>query len=137
MHTDKHRSESHPQRIALVNGRIVLPTAIVEDKALLIENGHIAGLVAVSTVGQDVTSIDVDGRLIAPGLIDIHTHGALGHSFNEPTAAAFTAITAENARRGVTSLLATTATDSIENLVAVLEFFEQWHATVHTLAPRC
>ncbi len=115
-----------PARFALVNGRIVLPTTIVEDKALLVENGRITGVVNADTVGPDLATIDVGGRLIAPGLIDIHIHGALGHSFNEPTTEAFTTILRENARRGVTSLLATTATDSIENLVAVLEFAEQW-----------
>ncbi|MEJ2750865.1 MAG: N-acetylglucosamine-6-phosphate deacetylase, partial [Anaerolineae bacterium] len=60
--------------------------------------------------------------------IDIHTHGALGHTFNEPTAEAFGAITAENARRGVTALLATTATAPIPDLVASLIFTRQWMA---------
>ncbi len=115
-----------PARFALVNGRIVLPTAIVEGKALLIEDGRITDVISTDALGQGVPTIDVGGRLIAPGLIDIHIHGALGHSFNEPTTEAFTTILRENARRGITSLLATTATDSIENLVAVLEFADQW-----------
>jgi N-acetylglucosamine-6-phosphate deacetylase len=76
----------------------------------------------------DVARLDAGDRLITPGLIDIHTHGALGHTFNEPTAAAFGAITAENLRRGVTSLLATTATASIDDLVACLEFARGWMA---------
>ncbi len=37
-------------------------------------------------------------------------------------------ITAENARRGVTSLLATPATAPIANLVACLEFSRKWMA---------
>ncbi|MCX6047302.1 MAG: amidohydrolase family protein, partial [Chloroflexi bacterium] len=115
-----------PARFALVNGQIALPTAIVENKALLVENGRIAGVVNADTVAPTLVMIDVGGRLIAPGLIDIHIHGALGHSFNEPTTEAFSTILRENARRGVTSVLATTATDAIENLVAVLEFAEQW-----------
>ena len=34
-------------------------------------------------------------------------HGAVGHTFNEPTAEAFGTITAETARRGITALLLT------------------------------
>lgn len=122
-----------PTRFALVNGRIVLPTAIVMGQALLIDNGHIVDIVPVAALDHDLPQIDVGGRLISPGLIDIHIHGARGHSFNEPTAEAFATITRENARRGVTSLLATTATDSIENLLAVLAFAETWIEQTATL----
>jgi N-acetylglucosamine-6-phosphate deacetylase len=79
-------------------------------------------------LGSDLPQVDVGGRLVTPGLIDIHTHGALGHTFNEPTVEAFAAITAENRRRGVTSLLATTATAPIPDLVACLGFAREWMA---------
>lgn len=114
------------ERFALVNGRIILPTTIVTDQALVIEHSRISGLTERSQLDDATVQIDVGGRLISPGLIDIHIHGAQGHTFNEPTAEAFAAITRENARHGVTSLLATTATDALENLVAVLAFADQW-----------
>lgn len=117
-----------PVRFALTNGPIVLPTTIVHDQALVIDAGRIGGLIAPAAVAHDLPMVDVGGRLIAPGLIDIHIHGALGHTFNEPTFEAFGAIMQENARCGVTSLLATTATDAIENLVTSLELAHQWMA---------
>lgn len=124
MNADKRRLLA--ERFALVNGRIVLPTTIVVNQALLVEQGKILGLTEHSQLDDATVQIDVGGRLISPGLIDIHIHGAQGHTFNEPTAEAFTAITRENARHGVTSLLATTATDALENLVAVLAFADEW-----------
>ncbi|MCB9419954.1 MAG: N-acetylglucosamine-6-phosphate deacetylase [Ardenticatenaceae bacterium] len=118
-------------RFALVNGRIVLPDRVVMGKAVLIEGTIIAGIVEADLLGDDVARVDVNGRVITPGLIDIHTHGALGHTFNEPTAEAFGAITAENARRGVTALLATTATAPIPDLAASLAFARQWMQEDH------
>lgn len=120
-----------PVRFALTNGLIVLPTTVIRDQALVIDTGRIVGLVAPAELAADLPRFDVGGRLITPGLIDIHIHGALGYTFNEPTPAAFGAILQENARSGVTSLLATTATDAIENLVASLELAHQWMATPH------
>ena len=90
---------------AILNGRVVLPDRLVTGKALLVEDGRIVGLTGVDDLSDDLQRIDAGDRLVAPGLIDIHTHGALGHTFNEPTAEAFGVITAENVRRGVTSLL--------------------------------
>ncbi len=113
-------------RLALTNGRIVLPHEIVTGQVVIIEAGKIVGLDDAAALGSETTQLDVGGRLITPGLIDLHIHGALGHTFNEPTAAAFTTITQENARRGVTALLATTSTAPISDLVECLAFTRQW-----------
>lgn len=120
-----------PVRFALTNGQIVLPTTVVHDQALVFDAGRIVGLVAPAEVAAGLPKFDVGGRLITPGLIDIHIHGALGYTFNDPTPEAFGAILQENARCGITSLLATTATDAIENLLASLELAHQWMATPH------
>ena len=113
-------------RFALINGRIILPQKLTTDQALIVEGTKIIGLVERDGLGAEVEPIDVAGRYITPGLIDLHIHGALGHTFNEPTSEAFVTITQENARRGVTSVLATTATAPITNLVKCLEFSRQW-----------
>ncbi len=113
---------------ALVNGQVVLPQSMEAGKAVIVEGSTIACIVNTGELGPDIERIDVGSRLIAPGLIDIHTHGALGHTFNEPTAEAYGVITRENARRGVTSLLSTPATAPIANLLDCLEFSRQWMA---------
>lgn len=116
------------QRLALINGCIILPNQIIEGQALIIEADRIVDLVEIDAIGSEIETFDVAGRYITPGLIDIHIHGALGHTFNEPTAEAFATITQANAQRGVTSLLATTATAPIDNLVECLKFSQEWLA---------
>ena len=113
-------------RFALTNGRIALPDRIVTGQAVVIKGDTILGLAAADDLGSETERLDVGGRLIAPGLIDIHTHGALGHSFNERDAAAWTTILGENARRGVTSLVATIAPEPIPDLARCFEFCRQW-----------
>lgn len=121
-----HHSIQPQGRFALTNGQIVLPQEIVVGKAAIIDDGKIAGIDQAATLGSEMAQFDVGGRLITPGLIDLHIHGALGHTFNEPTAAAFATITEENVKRGVTALLATTVTAPIPDLVACLAFTRQW-----------
>jgi N-acetylglucosamine-6-phosphate deacetylase len=113
-------------RLAITNGRIVLPQAIVTGQAVVVEGEKIIGIAPGDSLSCDLPRVDVGERIITPGLIDLHTHGALGHTFNEPTAEAFAAITQENARRGVTSLLATLATAPIASLVDCLSFCRGW-----------
>lgn len=121
-------------RYALTNGRIALPDRIIAGQAVVIAGDTILGLAAAADLGSDTERLDVAGRLITPGLIDIHTHGALGHSFNERDAAAWTAILQENARRGVTSLVATIAPEPIPDLAACLKFVRSWISSPTVIA---
>ncbi len=119
---------SGTQPFALVNGRLILPDRVLTGHALVIQGCTILDLPPQEALPPEMPRVDVGGRLIGPGLIDIHTHGAVGHTFNEPTPEAFAAITRENLRRGVTGLLATTATAPLEELVECLRFAREWMA---------
>ena len=127
----EYQTNTQTDPFALVNGRVVLPDQVLDGHAVVVDGPAIAGIVAERELSAGVERIDVGGRLITPGLIDIHTHGALGHTFNEPTAEAFGVITRENARRGVTSLLATTATAPIPDLMDCLAFTRKWMSEAH------
>lgn len=54
----------------LTNARIVLPDGVLENSALLIENGRIA---AIDPVGaQAARVVDLHGQTLLPGLVDVH-----------------------------------------------------------------
>lgn len=115
--------------LAIVNARIVLPERVATDSALIVEGSRIVTLVAQAELGPGIETIDAADAWLTPGLIDIHTHGALGHTFNEPTSEAFTAITRENARHGVTALLATLAAAPVPELTACFDFVRSWRTS--------
>ena len=59
----------------IIGGKIVLPEAVLEGKALAFseETGKIVGVVDAVPAGS--TTIDACGNYVAPGLVDIHIHG--------------------------------------------------------------
>ncbi|MCJ7739041.1 MAG: N-acetylglucosamine-6-phosphate deacetylase, partial [Anaerolineae bacterium] len=113
----------------LVNGRIVLPDRVVIGRAVLLESGHIVDIVEAESVDKSVSRYDVGGRYVAPGLIDIHTHGAMGNEFNEGTEEAFEAITQEQVKHGVTGLLATTSSIPLTELLRSISVCREWMST--------
>jgi len=121
-----------PRAIAITNGRLVLPHALVTDRTLLLKNGRVAGFAMPDQVGSEFERLDAGGRLVTPGLVDIHTHGALGRSFNEPDEAAWETIAAENLRHGVTSLLATLGAAPMDQLIACLALAREWTRKPHS-----
>ena len=115
-------------QLAIVNARAVLPDRIEDGCAILVEDGRLAGVGREGDLPADVARFDARGATVIPGLVDIHTHGAQGHTFNEPTAEAFGAILRANAAVGVTSVVGTLAPASFADMTACLGYAREWMA---------
>lgn len=113
-------------RYALVHGRVILPDRVLDDHAVVAADGRIVAIMDTDSLDQTLPQVEVAGRYISPGLIDVHSHGALGHTFNEPTAEAFSVITGENLSRGVTGMLATIATAPLSDMITCVRFTQEW-----------
>ena len=70
----------------------------------------------------DAERIDLTGRYVLPGFIDIHVHGGRGHDFADPDASGdtFDEISQFYAARGTTSLLATVYPQPPDPLLACI-----------------
>ncbi|MEV5973765.1 N-acetylglucosamine-6-phosphate deacetylase [Streptomyces sp. NPDC051921] len=64
----------------LAGARVVLPTGIVENGRVIVENGRIAGSAA-----EDAPALDLSGHWLVPGFVDMHNHGGGGASFTSGT----------------------------------------------------
>jgi len=104
----------------IINGKIVLPDAVVSGKALAFceESGKIAGL--YDSVPADAKIIDADGGYVAPGLVDIHIHGYLGEDVCDANPEGLKNIAYGIAKNGVTSFLPTTMTVAKDDIIAAL-----------------
>jgi N-acetylglucosamine-6-phosphate deacetylase len=69
--------------------------------------------------------IDAGGCYVSPGFIDIHVHGGGGHDFMDGNEAAFLGVAETHVRYGTTAMLPTTLTGSKEELLHILDVYEQ------------
>lgn len=69
---------------------------------------------------DDVSVVDCDGFIVAPGLVDIHVHGAMGKSFNSADADDWNAIVDAHLVGGTTTTLPTLACDKPAAMAAAL-----------------
>ena len=80
-----------------------------------IENGVIT---AIGFLAED--GIDMSGKILLPGMVDIHIHGGDGADFSDGTKEAFDTLSAHLARHGVTAFCGTTMTMPHEKLKSIL-----------------
>ena len=90
------------------HARLVIPGERIQPGDVLVRDGRI---VAVGNIPPDVDTrgaerIDGRGRLLTPGLIDVHTHGVM-HSLYESGPDGLRAAARELGRFGVTTVLPT------------------------------
>lgn len=88
------------------NVRLVEPGKSVHPGDVLVHNGRIVAVGSTGVSVEDATIINGGGRLLTPGLIDIHTHGIM-HSLYESGPDGLYAAARELGRFGVTSVLPT------------------------------
>lgn len=106
------------------NGRFLLPEGVQTGIYLSVENGIISDI--SSTPPQTADSvIDLDGKYLSPGFIDIHTHGAGGHDFMDATEEAMKGACLTHLRHGTTSIVPTTLTCTNDELFT---FFSVYRA---------
>ena len=65
--------------------------------------------------------VDLEGALLAPGLIDIHSHGRAGGDFNTADADMMLKMSRSYLESGVTGIMPTLASDTLEGLYRSIE----------------
>jgi N-acetylglucosamine-6-phosphate deacetylase len=88
------------------NVRLVEPGKSIRPGDVLVHDGRIVATGAVGVSVQDAIKVDGGGRLLTPGLIDVHTHGIM-HSLYESGPDGLRTAAGELGRFGVTSVLPT------------------------------
>jgi N-acetylglucosamine-6-phosphate deacetylase len=110
--------------IKIFNGRIITPEKIIEGGSVLISGGKITAVSENDIESADAIEIDAQDKYVSPGFIDIHVHGGGGYDFMDGTETAFLKIAETHARYGTTSMLPTTLTSTKEDILHILDVYE-------------
>lgn len=114
-------------RTIIKNAVLILPDKILHEGFIVFSNGIITeiGEGHCEEYNDSDTIIDAKKNYVSPGFIDMHTHGAGGHDFMDNTIEAYLGAASTHAKYGTTSLVPTTLTSTIEELLKTFSVYEQ------------
>ena len=113
---------------AIYASRILTPHEEIVDSVIVVEDGKITqiGHRDEVRIPQDAEHYAAGDKIVIPGFVDVHIHGAGGHDVMEGTAAAIAKISSTIAHRGTTSFVATTVTalpeDTCTSLAGIADY---------------
>jgi N-acetylglucosamine-6-phosphate deacetylase len=120
-------------KMIFTNARLILPDGIRDGLEVVVEQGKITAIRPPIPRPRGKEVIDLDGNYLAPGFIDLHVHGALGRDTMEASAEAFRSICDYHASGGTTSLLLTTATAPLNEIVKVLKAVRDFRSAIRPI----
>lgn len=111
------------------NGRVYRDHRF-ETLCVLSENG------VITEIGEWISApeaerIDLKGRRLVPGFLDIHTHGAAGVDVNSADPDGYEKISRFMASQGTTGWLGSVLTDTREQTLTCIEAYKQWKGMEH------
>src|SRR5260370_40597344 len=75
-----------PADLVIKNGTVMTAShGTIQHGSVWVHNGKIAGVGATVGAPAGATVVDATGKYVTPGIIDPHSHSALGDDVNEAT----------------------------------------------------
>lgn len=107
------------QEFVIRGAKVFLHGRLQTGKEVVVRGDRIASIDAQGK-NTDLPVVDAAGKILTPGLIDIHIHGTAGHDCIEDSHDAIAAMAATLPRYGVTGFLPTSNTMGLDTLAMVV-----------------
>jgi len=120
--------EVREDTLLVYGGQILTATGLVDDGWVLLGTGKIIDLGRGTQRPNAASILNASGKMVAPGFIDIHTHGGNGADFSDGTVEAYAIATRFHAQHGVTALQATTTAVPLPQILQALDAARIWIA---------
>ncbi len=108
--------------LKLCNARVIYGGQVHDGLTVLIDGEKIVGI--GSQIDADCPSLDLDGKYLSAGWIDLHSHGGGGSDFLDNTVEAFLTAAKLHLAHGTTSMLPTACASTPEETVGFIRAFK-------------
>jgi len=107
--------------LVFVGGTAILPDRLLPDAIVVCRDGMIESIGNSIEIPEASQVIDLQGRYLSPGFVDLHVHGGDGADFMDGDEHAVRTAAAAHLRGGTTTIFPTSTTGSAENIHRMID----------------
>lgn len=107
--------------MVIKNAKIILENEVLDNASLRIVQDRIVEIGSSIEDGKEQLIYDANGDYLCPGFIDLHSHGCGGFDFMDGTAEDIISVAKAHCQHGVTTVLPTTVTSSLDDLFTFID----------------
>jgi len=122
--------------LEIIGGKTVTPYRVIEEGYIRVEEGEITAVGPLSTAGGEgrgleaveggaTERVDVHGKVVMPGFIDLHVHGGGGADTMDATYDALNTMSLVHAAGGTTAMVPATVSAPMERVMRSVEAVEE------------
>lgn len=115
------RSQQEQKALVFVGGTAILSDRLLPDAVVVCRGGKIETVGATGPIPGGSQVIDLGGKFLSPGFVDLHVHGGDGADFMDGDAQAVRTAAAAHLRCGTTTLFPTTTTGSPQQIHRMID----------------
>ena len=114
--------------IALLNGRLITPFHEEEGNGLVIEDGKITQMGSAGNLKMPCSceKIDLAGKIVMPGFIDLHVHGFCGYDFEKINFENMNDLSRALFRHGTTGILPTLIPEPRADMIKLVRRYAEY-----------
>lgn len=101
----------------LRGGRVVTPEGVLADGWVSVRDGRIEATGTGEPTGVTPDVVELDGRWLVPGFVDVHCHGGGGAAFTDTDADRLVTAVGAHRRHGTTTTVASLVSRTVPDLV--------------------
>lgn len=110
---------------AFVNASLIFADRMERKGSLVVRDGRIVAAGAEIPIPSDASAVNLGGKFLSPGFVDLHVHGGDGADFMDLTSEAFRTVCRCHVRHGTTSLTPTSTVSTIADSYRFLELCDE------------
>ena len=118
---------SEKESLVFKDAKIITPIRIINNGVLVVREGKISSVGPGNEIKipKNAKVIDVAGKYVTPGFIDIHVHGGGGADIMDATEKALERISITHAKGGTTSIVPTISSGPLDHMMKAIEVVQQ------------
>ena len=115
------------ESLVFKDARIITPIRVIDNGVLVVTEGKISSVGSGNEIKipKNAKVIDVAGKYVIPGFIDIHVHGGGGADIMDATEKALERISVTHAKGGTTSIVPTISSGPLDHMMKAIEVVQQ------------